>query len=364
MATGLAPTASSSSSGGCCSCLRAFRRNQCDTALSGGSSSSSSTRGAPVSDGTAYSGAAAVKISSLPVPGGGADVGGSSSASNAAVPLFRFLRQEQKRLLEIDSSGLAETLRSYIDRVKASDLGVSQADVRRLRGRSGVGYQEVYSGPDMTICIFFLRAGSAIPLHNHPDMHVFGRFLFGRMRVISFDPERPVPVTCAQEGCSEAPSGCSKYCSLDCQEAADEAAFPSGIDVGATGMRSKRGLSPDSQALADGPASLQRRQPSGTLHGFPEGSCRASLHSDSILGPEAVTYGLAPDEGNVHQLEGIEDSAFLDVLFPPYDTWAGRDCTYFAREADDGNGRCILVPTYIPNFSTEALEYKGPSFFD
>merc|ERR1712232_741163 len=69
------------------------------------------------------------------------------------------------------------------------DLGVDPSDVTRMRAK--VCYQEVYAGPSMTMCVFLLRAGGVIPLHDHPGMHVFGRLLFGRMRSISLDLEEP-----------------------------------------------------------------------------------------------------------------------------------------------------------------------------
>merc|ERR1711862_702456 len=50
-----------------------------------------------------------------------------------------------------------------------------------------VGYQNVYEGPEMTMCIFTLPAGSRLPLHDHPGMTVFGRLLFGKMQVRPYD---------------------------------------------------------------------------------------------------------------------------------------------------------------------------------
>jgi len=90
---------------------------------------------------------------------------------NAAVSLFRALRRYP----------LTRALRC-LSSLTPQDLGVSPEDAARARSRSGVAYQEIYAGADMTICIFLLRAGAQIPAHDHPGMHVFGRLLFGRMR--------------------------------------------------------------------------------------------------------------------------------------------------------------------------------------
>merc|ERR1712018_772661 len=86
---------------------------------------------------------------------------------------------------------LVIALRERLNALHAEDLGVSPEDTLVIRSRSGIAYQEVYSGPEMTLCIFLLRKGAGLPLHDHPDMSVFGRLLFGRMRVLSFDFVEP-----------------------------------------------------------------------------------------------------------------------------------------------------------------------------
>lgn len=242
----------------------------------------------------------------------------SSSSSSTAKTLFKVLKLEHRRLSE-DHCRLADPttarILSHLDRLQAQDLGVSSADVKRLRGRSGIGYQEVYSGPEMTLCIFLLRAGASIPLHDHPNMYVFCRLLFGRLRVVSYDPEKS-----PSDGVAEA--------------------------------------SADKQA-----ADARYRR---LFETYPQRSCFASFRGDEVLGPEPATCGLTPDEGNVHELHALEDCAFFDVVAPPYDHQAGRDCTYFARDEvlGDVKGRCILVPTIPTDFSTEHCEYRGPVFQD
>lgn len=157
-----------------------------------------------------------------------------------------------------------------------SDLGISREDCAMITNRSGIGYQEVYSGPDMTLCIFLLRAGACIPLHDHPEMHVCSRLLFGRLRVVSFDFE-------------------------------------------------------------------------GSL---------ARFHSDKVVGPDPVTYSLGPHDGNLHELEALDDCAFFDVLTPPYGD--GRDCNFY-RRGPAQNGCCALTRVY-PRYSTQTFEYNGPAF--
>lgn len=219
-----------------------------------------------------------------------------SGQGDAARALFQLLRRERLTLEQLAPGaglpeGLASSLRARLDEVQAADLGVLPERAHVIASRAGVGYQEVYGGSEMTVCIFLLRKGGCLPLHDHPGMHVFGRLLFGRLRVASLDLE---------------PRG-------------------------------------------EGPGPLW-----------------ATTCSDTVLGPAPVTYSLSPTEGNLHELEALEDSAFLDVVAPPYDPQAGRDCTYYARSgpAPDPThaGRIALVPTWPRDFSTELQDYRGPAF--
>lgn len=224
--------------------------------------------------------------------------------SEAVQALFQLLKQE-RRVLESCApgqppEGLANALRARLDEVQAEDLGVGRESASLITNTSGVGYQEVYSGPEMTVCIFLLRAGGRMPLHDHPEMHVFGRLLFGRLRVVSLDLE------------------------------------PAGGGFGPGGGAPPRG------------------QP-GTLW--------ATLYSDTVLGPTPVTYSLSPTEGNLHEMEALEDCAFLDIVTPPYDPHAGRDCTWYKRASEpDPSGRLALAPAWPRDFSTELQDYRGPAF--
>lgn len=224
--------------------------------------------------------------------------------SDAVQAFFQLLKQEQHALerhaLGQLPEGLAKSLLARLDELQAADFCVSAENASCIANSAGVGYQEVYTGPEMTVCIFLLRAGGRMPLHDHPEMHVFGRLLFGRLRVLSLDLE------------------------------------PLGVEPG-------NGAPP-------------RRSP---------GSLWATLYSDAVLGPTPVTYSLSPTEGNLHELEALEDSAFLDVVTPPYDSLAGRDCTYYARSKDPDPshaGRYALVQTWPRDFSTELQDYRGPVF--
>lgn len=84
----------------------------------------------------------------------------------------------------------------------------------------------------------------------------------------------------------------------------------------------------------------------------------ARLHSEEVhTGP--TTYSLGPNDGNLHELEALENCAFFDVLTPPYDPWAGRDCSYFQKQPAEAPGRFFLRPVRM--FVDMAfMPYRGP----
>eukprot|EP00434_Breviolum_minutum_P012836 symbB.v1.2.011315.t1/scaffold755.1/size165019/13 len=230
-----------------------------------------------------------------------ADVGRGQAVPkrrNAAAALFRALRKYP----------LTRALR-YLDLLTASDLGVHTSDAAKIRSRSGVAYQEIYGGGDMTVCIFLMRKGARIPAHDHPGMHVFGRLLFGSMRVKSWDL-----------------------------------------------------IDEDPGELKDAPL-------------------EAYYYGAQVLGPHPCTYGLGPEEmmlevlkrhvlratlllflqeGNIHEIEAVEDCAFFDILTPPYNPRGGRDCTYF--DVNLLGTSTTLTPRCRPDFGMETQEYVGPPF--
>ncbi|CAE7225891.1 unnamed protein product [Symbiodinium sp. CCMP2456] len=188
-----------------------------------------------------------------------------------------------------------------VDTRPALSVELDPARSRCEPRRRGQSTQQVWRGlpGDLcwTICIFLLRAGAQIPAHDHPGMHVFGRLLFGRMRVRSYD-------------------------------------F---IDGGESGV-----------GESDEPR-------------------RAHYYGEEVLGPAPVTYGLGPEEGNIHQIEAVDDCAFFDILTPPYNPCGGRNCNYFEVSADShrsdsrsaGSGY-FLKPVLRPEFGMAARHEHGP----
>jgi len=226
--------------------------------------------------------------------------GGSSTAATregfdeprgaSAKRLFEFLRCSKVRLgtepAELPQ-GFATELCECLEHVCAEDVGVGWSTIAELPSEAGVGYSGVHCGRELTVCVFVMRKGSKIPLHDHPGMWVFGRLLLGKLRVRSFDPD-------------------------------------------------------------------------GQLRTAP---LPAQLRADLVLGPSPTTFSLGPEEGNLHELEAVEDCAFLDVLTPSYDPQHERDCTYFTVEDNDLSvgAWTTLAEGKLAHFSMHALRYEGPA---
>ncbi|KAH9093147.1 hypothetical protein Ae201684P_008807 [Aphanomyces euteiches] len=82
-------------------------------------------------------------------------------------------------------------IKELCDRLLPSDLGLEipkpqkvAESPRRLRP---IQYIEVYEDAQVSMGIFVLPPGTSIPLHNHPQMAVISRVLYGSMQVNAYD---------------------------------------------------------------------------------------------------------------------------------------------------------------------------------
>ncbi|XP_032065722.1 2-aminoethanethiol dioxygenase-like [Thamnophis elegans] len=162
---------------------------------------------------------------------------------------------------------------------------------------------------------FVLRAGTCIPLHDHPGIQGLLKVLYGTLRIACFDeqPEEPKDAATSANG-SEAAS----------------------------------------------------------CPGHPR-RLRALLCSHCLYTASAPPCLLSPQRDNLHQIaaEGAGPAVFLNILAPPYDPARGRDCHYY-RLADGQSllaatgppcALWLLETTQAPDFWCGGEPYPGPRVY-
>nr|XP_009412380.1 PREDICTED: plant cysteine oxidase 2-like isoform X2 [Musa acuminata subsp. malaccensis] len=91
----------------------------------------------------------------------------------------------------IPSADDVERLRSVLDTLKLTDVGVSPNlpffHHVVTDGPPPVTYLHLYACSNFSIGIFCLPQAAVIPLHNHPGMTVVSKLLFGSMHIKSYD---------------------------------------------------------------------------------------------------------------------------------------------------------------------------------
>lgn len=202
-------------------------------------------------------------------------------------------------------------VRPIYDDVKPAVTSSDSAD-----GQSCVRYLHISEVPDQySIGIFVFAPYSRIPLHDHPDMCVLSRVLYGDLQRLSLDLARE-----------------------------EDNSFS--MDSNGFGDKTKR-----SSWLGgwwNKMESFRRKLPKGSKQAFKN-------HVDYLQAPDVTV--LYPYEGNLHQfVAGPDGAAVLDVLLPPYDNVHNRDCTFYeihelgasAGHKPSGKEPCFIVPTGQP----------------
>ncbi|KAF1329750.1 2-aminoethanethiol dioxygenase, partial [Globisporangium splendens] len=174
-----------------------------------------------------------------------------------------------------------------------------------------VRYQHIWEDDKFSMGIFILPPGASIPLHDHPEMTVISRVLYGNLHVKACDlvPQKEVAALVSEHFSSNSPS--------------------------------------DSDA--------------------PSYRIARMCTNQEITAPH--TTELLPDRGNLHEFvagDGI-GCAIFDILTPPYEPDEGRDCTYYrfvgSAKHDAASGdEFVALEEFDPvEFEVHSEPYKGPA---
>lgn len=250
-------------------------------------------------------------------------------------------------------------------------------------GRSCVRYLHIDEIPDQySMGIFIFAPNAKIPLHDHPNMCVLSRVLYGSLERLSLDLARDDDTDTDDYHSQSGPVH-----SLAPDMKHDEQHPYAHNDDGHDKPPLRRESSSDSehqQATASTSGwldSLWFRRKNSFRHELPAGSKRAfKNHIDRLQAPDVTV--LYPFEGNLHEfVAGPEGAAVLDVLVPPYDHVNNRDCTfYYIQDIDKslssssawaksslavGKSPCYIVPTGQPeDFHCISGQYGPFGSFD
>lgn len=194
-------------------------------------------------------------------------------------------------------------------------------------GHSCVRYLHISEVPDQySIGIFVFGPYARIPLHDHPDMCVLSRVLYGDLQRLSLDlAHDDEAATFMEEHYYQPPQHNN-----------------GGGDGGGGGNAWFR------SSWFSRMNSFRSKIPAGAKPAFKN-------KVDHLQAPDVTV--LYPFEGNLHEfVAGPNGAAVLDVLLPPYDNGRNRDCTFY-------NIHDVVANTSrsMPNkqLSTSAGSYKN-----
>ena len=120
-----------------------------------------------------------------------ADIAKAASlrVKDSSSPLSRFFGQQQKPFVLTENELV--TLQDSVASINCADLGVELqqfASEQQAKDRNAVSYIQVAENSDLLMAVFVLPPGSEIPMHDHPNMYVLSKVLWGELHVESFDP--------------------------------------------------------------------------------------------------------------------------------------------------------------------------------
>jgi len=246
---------------------------------------------------------------------------GTSSSNNLVLQVLQMAKKTFARKLSANplrrelvlppdefKSNLRE-LKQLMTGLKSSDLGLEHSETikgtsgrrsplsglfRRTANEAPVTYIKVLEDIDVSVGIFIVKAGSRLPLHNHPNMYGLLKVVYGMVDVKIYSKFEPK-------------SGEEDKLELPTMLQEDPSLFDQGIIF---------------------PTKTQILTNVNSTHN---------------------TLLLSPDEDNYHEIQSVGESpaAFFDILAPPYHTnefdeeddgHEPRDCHFFTEHKDISTG--------------------------
>jgi len=141
--------------------------------------------------------------------------------------------------------------------------------------------------------VFCFPAGATLPLHDHPEMVVLSKLLYGSVRVRSYDWVAAPPCSAVRK------------CALPI-------------------LPSSPAIAHWSRSSFVAPLGLTRRRAAA-------GGLARVVAADEVRRAPCEASVLFPRSGgNLHAFTAVTPCAILDVLTPPYSEERGRPSTYFS----------------------------------
>lgn len=254
----------------------------------------------------------------------------STSAVSDVVKAARELfsnRNHARELTADDVQGVLESL----GQITVANVGLAkQAEEERKRSASifknklpffdknksspPITYFHIYECPDFTVGIFCIPENRDMPLHDHPQMTVCSKVLYGEVRVEAYDK------------------------------------------------------APELEGAIKGGGGGDSSQNSTT-------AMFARKTKDDVVTEETGPFALFSKKRNIHKFSAVSSCAILDVLGPPYSPSEGREIAYYQEarriqvegegnnDEDNGGGGVpiVLLEQVNPptDYVVEGREYTG-----
>lgn len=203
--------------------------------------------------------------------------------------VFASSTEEFYRIL--DHPNTKTSIINQLDQISSKDFkifdGVSDCNKNFASkfGNDAISYYEIYSDGFINIIIFILPKGKSLPPHDHPGMHVYSKLLFGKMQYKYWDVL-------------------------------------------------------DTNLQYENPKNYYSRIK--TIDELED--INVSKGEEKIFNSNDIVH-LNQKENNIHSLESLENSAFLDFILPDYD-FQERFCNYY-KVIGENNKMKFIEPPYI-----------------